>query len=181
MTAAGALAGAVLLAAALDWRFGEPPDAWHPVAWLGRVLSLPGQWLPGLPAGAAFLAGTLAWFVTVGAVGLLAWWLQALLFGLTGWLAIPLLALVLKPAFAWRMLHDEVGDVETTLRADDGLAAGRERLARLCSRRAGGGCRRSRPRPWLHSMRRWPDTCRPATPVASDALSCRGSGPTARR
>ena len=144
MTAAGALAGAVLLAAALDWRFGEPPDAWHPVAWLGRVLSLPGQWLPGLPAGAAFLAGTLAWFVTVGAVGLLAWWLQALLLGLTGWLAIPL-------------------------------------LARLCSRRAGGGCRRSRPRPWLHSMRRWPDTCRPATPVASDALSCRGSGPTARR
>lgn len=32
------MAGAVLLAAALDRLLAEPPDRWRPLAWLGRVL-----------------------------------------------------------------------------------------------------------------------------------------------
>ncbi|MGH7265866.1 MAG: cobalamin biosynthesis protein, partial [Candidatus Rokuibacteriota bacterium] len=30
---------AVALAVALDLAAGEPPDRWHPVAWLGRALA----------------------------------------------------------------------------------------------------------------------------------------------
>jgi adenosylcobinamide-phosphate synthase len=33
-----AAAGAVALAAATDWAFGEPPTRFHPVAWLGRLV-----------------------------------------------------------------------------------------------------------------------------------------------
>ena len=48
------------------------------------------------------------------------------------WLAAPLLAIALKPCFAWRMLCDEVSAVDVAL--DSGLDAGRERLSRLVSR-----------------------------------------------
>ena len=45
---------------------------------------------------------------------------------------MPLLALALKPSFAWRMLHDEVRAVDTAL--GHSLQAARSRLAMLCSR-----------------------------------------------
>ena len=140
------LAAAVLLAAWLDHRYGEPPNAWHPVAWLGSVLSRVGRRLPDGQPATAFIAGGLLWLLVTAGVGWLAWRLQVALLGLSPWLAVPLLALALKPAFAWRMLDDEVAAVEQALTAgneggegDDGddasaLAAGRDRLSRLCSR-----------------------------------------------
>ena len=44
-------AGALLLAWALDRRFGEPPDRWHPVAWLGRLLGPVGPGYSDWPLG----------------------------------------------------------------------------------------------------------------------------------
>lgn len=125
---AGALAGAW----ALDARFGEPRSAWHPVAWFGRLWAPVGHRLRALPAAAAFMAGAAAWTVAVGSVALAAWTLQAWLFAAWGWLALPALALLLKPSFAWRMLNDEVSAVESALA--QGLPQGRARLAWLCSR-----------------------------------------------
>ena len=134
------LAAAVLLAAWLDPRFGEPANAWHPVAWLGSLLSRAGRWLPDRRSASAFIAGGLLWLLVTAGVGWLAWCLQAALLALSPWLAVPLLALALKPAFAWRMLGDEVAAVEQALTGGDevpgssALVAGRARLARLCSR-----------------------------------------------
>ena len=51
---------------------------------------------------------------------------------LPAWVAVPLLAVVLKPTFAWRMLHTEVAAVECA--AAGGVAAARAQLARLVSR-----------------------------------------------
>ncbi len=127
-------AAALLLAAVLDWRWGEPGNAWHPVAWLGRALAWAGRRLPELRPAPAVLGGLLLWSLVVASVGLLALGLQRALLALSPWLAIPLLALALKPAFAWRMLHDEVAAVESALQSPAGLAAGRAQLARLCSR-----------------------------------------------
>ncbi len=135
------LAAALALAWALDWRFGEPPNRWHPVAWLGNVLAPLGRWLPTLPPAPAFAAGALAWCLVVGGVALLAALLQAALLAAPAWLGVPLLAVLLKPAFAWRMLHDEVAAVGTALASapgDAGLAAGRRQVARLCSRDVAG-------------------------------------------
>jgi len=129
------LALAVPLAWAIDARFGEPRDAWHPVAWLGRALAPVGRGLRQLSPAPAFVGGAAVWLVAAGAIAWLAWALQAVLIGgsASPWFAVPLLAALLKPTFAWRMLRDEAAAVEAAL-GDEGVEAARARLARLVSR-----------------------------------------------
>jgi adenosylcobinamide-phosphate synthase len=129
------LALAVPLAWAIDARFGEPRDAWHPVAWLGRALAPMGRGLRQRSPAPAFVGGAVVWLVGAGAIAWFAWALQAALIGgsASPWFAVPLLALLLKPTFAWRMLRDEAAAVEAAL-ADEGVDAARVRLARLVSR-----------------------------------------------
>ncbi|CAN5173610.1 adenosylcobinamide-phosphate synthase CbiB [soil metagenome] len=126
------LAAAVPLAWALDARFSEPRDAWHPVAWFGSALAPVGQALKRLGPAAAFIGGALAWLTVTIVLGLAAWAFQRGLLALPVWLAVPLLAIVLKPMFAWRMLRDEVTAVEAAL--SNGEPAARLQLARLVSR-----------------------------------------------
>lgn len=125
-------AGAVALAWVIDARLDEPRDAWHPVAWFGRLAAPLGRAAVGREPRAAFLAGTLAWCALLALVVAAALAVQALLARLPGWLALPLTALALKPALAWRMLRREVAAVEAALARD--LDEGRAQLARLCSR-----------------------------------------------
>lgn len=129
---AAVLAAAVAVAALLDWRFGEPRNAWHPVAWLGTAAAALGRRLPAAPPGRSLAAGSLAWALVVATTAALAAGVQSALLQLPAWAAVPLLALALKPAFAWRMLHDEVAAVEAALARS--LPDGRARMARLCSR-----------------------------------------------
>ena len=126
------LAVAVPLAWAIDARFGEPRDAWHPVAWLGRAFAPVGHGLRGLSPALAFVGGAVAWLAGAGAAAWLAWALQVLLLGASPWLAVPLLAVLLKPTFAWRMLRDEAAAVEAAL--GQGVEAARAQLSRLVSR-----------------------------------------------
>lgn len=136
---------AVLLALVIDRWYGEPPAAWHPVVWMGRLLGALGRHIApptsahmppqsaNLPRARPFVLGTLAW--TLGAVLVtgLALALQTLFWHtLPAWACALMLGLWLKPLFAWRMLHDEVGAVEAALQQS--LAQGRERLSWLCSR-----------------------------------------------
>ncbi len=123
---------ALPLAWALDLGFGEPRSALHPVAWLGRALAPVGRMLRDAPAALAFIGGALVWLGCAIALGTGAWWVQAQLLGASPWLGVPLLALLLKPTFAWRMLRDEVTAVEHAL--EHGVEAGRARLARIVSR-----------------------------------------------
>jgi adenosylcobinamide-phosphate synthase len=123
---------ALLLAWALDLRFGEPRSAWHPVAWLGSLLAPFGRALSQASGVGAFLGGALVWLVFAGAIAWATWAAQAQLLALSPWFAAPLLALLLKPSFSWRMLRDEVADVDTALAHS--LEAGRARLARIVSR-----------------------------------------------
>ena len=123
---------ALPLAWALDLAFGEPRSALHPVAWLGRVIAPIGSALRDAPAAFAFAGGALMWIALAVSLGFGAAWLQAQLLGASPWLGVPLLALMLKPTFAWRMLRDEVAAVGHAL--DEGVVAGRARLARIVSR-----------------------------------------------
>ena len=79
-----------------------------------------------------FRLGALAWLLGAAVTTSLAWGVQGVLGQLPVWLAAPLLALCLKPLFAWRMLRDLVAQVEAAL--GQGLQAGREQLAHLVSR-----------------------------------------------
>ena len=136
------LAASVPLALAIDHVFGEMPARWHPVVWIGGYLGWAGARIA--PAAMApeehsrqvdhraFWMGALAWSggaltMLLLALGLQGWALQQ-----PGCLAALLLALLLKPMLAWRMLREEVRAVEHAL--SQSLAAGRAKLSRLVSR-----------------------------------------------
>lgn len=128
---------ALLLAFAVDKVFGEPATRWHPVGWMGHYLG----WIGGRigPHGAQssghrlqFWSGALAWWG--GALGVL---LVALLLQQAADAAGPvvgtlLIGLVLKTMLSWRMLREEVAQVEEALGRS--LDAGRLQLGRLVSR-----------------------------------------------
>jgi len=125
---------ALLLAWTLDLCFGEPPNRWHPVAALGRLLGPVGRRLSGWRPAPAFVAGAVAWVALAALIGGAAWAVESTLTG--AWPAVGAaiaLGLLLKPCFAWRMLRDEVAAVGTTLESQ-GLEAARARLSRLVSR-----------------------------------------------
>lgn len=129
-------AAALAAALAIDRWWGEPPVALHPVVWMGRALHGCGERIaPAQPVAAdarAFVLGAAAWLLMASVVAGAAGALQHAAWQLPAWLAVPVLALLLKPLLAWRMLRDEVVAVEDALAQS--LEAGRERLSRLVSR-----------------------------------------------
>ena len=138
MWAAGWLAFflAVPLALAVDYLLGEPPAVWHPVVWMGKALQWWGERLaPTSPVAQdvkTFWRSALIWCALAAIIFIVTWAAQQLVLLLHGLLAAALLALLLKPLLAWRMLRDEVLAVEVAL--GQSLPAGRAQLSRLVSR-----------------------------------------------
>ncbi|MCM2355836.1 MAG: adenosylcobinamide-phosphate synthase CbiB [Arenimonas sp.] len=134
---AAVLAGAVLVALALDRLFGEPPVRLHPVVAMGHVLGAVGRRVSraagAVPRpGAEFWLGALGWCVGAALVAALAFaagWAMEELHPLA---QVALLGVLLKPMLSWRMLSDEVRAVEAALA--ESLAAGRQRVGWLVSR-----------------------------------------------
>ena len=128
--------GVPLLALAIDWWLGEPPARWHPVVWMGSALHRAGEQVAPLQPVERdfrrFWLGALVWIAMAAIVLIVHWWLQHAALMLMAWLAVAVLAFLLKPLLAWRMLHDEVLAVELAL--GQSLPAGRAQLARLVSR-----------------------------------------------
>ncbi|WP_199226655.1 adenosylcobinamide-phosphate synthase CbiB [Acidovorax sp. HMWF029] len=125
-----------LLALAVDWWLGEPRAAWHPVVWMGRALQWWGDRLaPSVPVAhdfKLFWRSSRIWCALAAIVFIVAMVAQNLVLALPTFVAVALLALLLKPLLAWRMLRDEVLAVEVAL--GQSLPAGRAQLARLVSR-----------------------------------------------
>lgn len=132
-------AGALFLSLLIDYFFGEPPTFCHPVVGMGKYL----QWIGNYCApredaiqksarALPFVKGALAWWAAVLILLFLSVWGQARLMELAWYWAVPLLALLLKPCWSWRMLAGEVAAVESALQ--ESLEAGRARLAWLVSR-----------------------------------------------
>ena len=118
-----------MLAVALDLLLGDPPNRYHPVAWIGRLIALGRRWAASVPTDLLVLYGALLIVVvTITAVmgGLAA---QAA----AGWLPWPgsLLAQawLLKCSFSLRSLVAAVWEVRDRLGAGD-LAGAREAVGR---------------------------------------------------
>ena len=134
---AAVLAGAVLVALALDRLFGEPPVRLHPVVAMGHFLGAVGRRVSraagAVPRpGAEFWLGALGWCVGAALVAALAFaagWAMEELHPLA---QVALLGVLLKPMLSWRMLRDEVRAVEAALA--ESLASGRQRVGWLVSR-----------------------------------------------
>jgi adenosylcobinamide-phosphate synthase len=129
---------ALWLALALDWLAGEPQARWHPVVWMGRYLGWTGRRIAPLaqsPLSAdyrRFAAGAAGWCLGAVVCMQVAWAVELAARWLPTWAAVFVLAMALKPLFAWNMLRTEVVAVETALATS--LDAGREQLAYIVSR-----------------------------------------------
>ncbi len=137
MQTGGIFAVALLIALAIDYRWGEPASRWHPVVWMGRALQKAGDATAPLePTGrdlTTFWRAALCWVVLALVCVALAGLLQyAALTYLPWWLSCVVLGVLIKPMLAWRMLVSEVSAVEDALSRS--LQEGQEQLARLVSR-----------------------------------------------
>jgi adenosylcobinamide-phosphate synthase len=116
----------VLLAIALDLALGDPPNRWHPVAWMGRVLAGGrARWCHGSPLALLVRGGAL----TLGVVALAALGGAAitLLAGALGVAGVALEAIALKSTLALRGLAQAARDVATALAAGE-LDRARQRV-----------------------------------------------------
>lgn len=129
-----ARAASLVLALVLDLFFGDPPSAWHPVAWLGRGIAALERALRRVPTFDGFWGGALLAVITVtlATSGALAVSWAAHRAGLA--LGIIADAVLIWLTLAARSLAEEGRAVSEYLCTGD-LAAARTRLARIVARR----------------------------------------------
>lgn len=117
----------------LDCFFGEPPDALHPVAWMGRVIAAGRTWalrgarLRQLVAGAVVA-------ITVPVVSAAIAWAAMRVASRSALASGVVAVLLLKPMFAVRALRDAAYRVRDALRAGD-IDGARRGITGLCSRK----------------------------------------------
>ena len=122
----------VLLAGLLDVAFGEPPNAVHPVAWLGSLIAFLERRGPRDRPRAELAYGVVVVVAATGAAALAAVGVSFAVARLPWWLALPLGAVALKVSFSLRGLVGAGRYVQRTLDGD--ADAAREGLRALVSR-----------------------------------------------
>ncbi|HMK92646.1 MAG TPA: adenosylcobinamide-phosphate synthase CbiB, partial [Thermoleophilia bacterium] len=126
-------AAVVALAGLIDVVVGEPPDAIHPVVWMGRLIGLLERRRPQGRPSSELLYGALIVVVTTTVSAAAALALTALLARLPWWLAVPIGGAALKTTFSLRGLVRAGRAVEHALETDAEDAA-RDGLLALVSR-----------------------------------------------
>jgi len=116
----------VLLAVAIDLAFGDPPNRWHPVAWIGRALSAGRERLCHGSPTVLFVSGGA---LTLGVIALagVAGGLVAMLAHVLGAAGVLVQAVALKSTLALRDLARAARGVASALAAND-LAGARTQL-----------------------------------------------------
>lgn len=123
----------LLIALALDLTFGEPPNAWHPVAWLGRLISLEMKRAPRSGKVVPLVFGTAAVLLTLGAIIAPVYFLLLYLGEINRLVYIATAGVLLKLTLSLRGLRQAVATVSQFL-AHNRLADARRSLTALVSR-----------------------------------------------
>ncbi len=124
----------LLLALCIDILIGDPPNRFHPVAWMGSLISVLRQRAPRQGHKQQFAYGTLLTLsgsALVTGIGILLNKLFARLPGPLGWLAE---AAILKSTFSLKGLDHAAGEVQSALEAGDLLESRRLASWHLVSR-----------------------------------------------
>jgi adenosylcobinamide-phosphate synthase len=125
---------AIAIAYAMDAAFGEPPDAIHPVAWMGRVIAVGRDWALGAARVGQLARGAILALAIPSVAASLAW-LVTRAVDRSPLLAVLVVALLLKPMFAVRALRDAAFAVRDALARGD-IDGARRALGSLCSRKS---------------------------------------------
>ena len=123
----------LFIALITDTIFGEPPNAWHPVAWLGKLISLQMKIAPAKSKVLQLAFGTAVVLITVGAITVPAYFLIGYLKELHPLLYIVVAGIALKFTFSLCGLKQAVAKVKLFL-SQDNLDEARIKLRSLVSR-----------------------------------------------
>jgi adenosylcobinamide-phosphate synthase len=123
----------LLIALTLDLIFGEPPNTWHPVAWLGKLISWETKLVPHRGKFRQTAYGASIVLVTFGLIATAVYFLLAQLneFNLVFYIVVA--GLLLKFSFSWRGLRQAVDSIKKLLYKDN-LEQARISLRSLVSR-----------------------------------------------
>jgi len=127
-------AAVVILAIAGDASFGDPPNRFHPVAWMGTIVMAVQRVTPVRGKVRRFLSGLLLVSTGVIAIAVLGWWLQRGLRACPVVIAVVAQAILLKCTFSVRSLGHAANTVAAALREDNLPAARRHVAYHLVSR-----------------------------------------------
>lgn len=119
---------AVVMAFAVDLIFGELPNRWHPVAWLGRGIAFFCRVAPTTGRFVPMAAGFLLVGSGAAACAVLGWRIEQFASGRSLVVAALLQAVVLKQTFSISSLAQAANAVAAAIRGGD-LAAARHQLA----------------------------------------------------
>jgi adenosylcobinamide-phosphate synthase len=123
----------LLIALALDPIFGEPSNTWHPVAWLGKLISLETKAAPQRGKLKQLTYGIGMVLVTLGLIVASVYFLLAHLREINSVVYVIVAGFLLKFSFSLRGLRQAVGAVKKLL-AEDNLTKARLSLKSLVSR-----------------------------------------------
>ena len=130
-----ALGSPLLLALALDLLFGEPPNAWHPVVWIGAAITALERHAPRAGRRSCLAGGAVATLGLAAVTGAGARAFERSARRLPPIAGAAVVAALLKPAFSLRMLLGAGSSVRAALEAGD-LVQARAQLRSLVSRDA---------------------------------------------
>lgn len=110
---------AVLLALLLDALLGDPPNRFHPTAWMGSLIRVLVRFRPYGSAAAEFFYGIFILFIGLSLTLGIGWILTLFAASLPFWAAVLLHALILKLTISLRGLDRAAGQVQSALQAAD--------------------------------------------------------------
>lgn len=117
----------LVMAFLIDAFLGDPPNRWHPVAWIGSAIAWARRMCPVRGSVSQFWFGALVVVSGATMVGLVAGGLQTSLRLLPIYVSVPLQAIALKPSFSIRALSKACKAVRDAL-LDRGLERARYEL-----------------------------------------------------
>jgi adenosylcobinamide-phosphate synthase len=127
-----ALLTALVCGVGSDWLFGDPPNRYHPVAWLGRLV---GYFIPRLEGGAEKAKGTAFAILLVAAVALAVHFIIFVSMYLAGIIALAVAsAILLKIAIAVRGMERHARAIMSCLESGD-IAGARQNLSMIVRRK----------------------------------------------
>jgi len=116
------------LSFALDFVFGDPPNRYHPVAWMGNAIATARRWSPKHGNIHQFLFGGMFLVLGVTLVGMIGWGIDRSCNEVPLTIAVVIQAVVLKATFSARSLARAAWSVATPLQNND-LSAARYQVA----------------------------------------------------
>ncbi len=122
-----------LLGIFLDLAFGDPPNAWHPVAWLGKLISWEFKYFPARSAWQNFAFGTVMVLLTIVIITSAIYFLIHYMQEKNQWFWVIISAILLKFCFSLRGLRTAATEIQRNLITNN-LLKSRYKLTTLVSR-----------------------------------------------